>query len=59
MAREILGTPSLVKLTFFIQRCCEPVHINVCSAKNSIFHWCKVFVAWACDRASTYEKYQW
>ena len=29
MARERLGTPSLVKLTFFIQRCCEPVHITI------------------------------
>jgi len=45
MARESLGTPSLVKLTFFIQRCCEPVHITVCSAKTLIFHRCKVFVA--------------
>jgi len=37
--------PSLVKLTFFIQRCCEPVYINVCSEKNLIFHRYKVFVA--------------
>jgi len=45
MARGNLGTPSLVKLTFFIQRCCEPVHITICSAKTLIFHRCKVFVA--------------
>jgi len=45
MARESLGSPSLVKLTFFIQRCCAPVHITVCSAKTLIFHRCKVFVA--------------
>jgi len=45
MARESLGTPRLVKLTFFIQRCCEPVHITICSAKTLIFHRCKVFVA--------------
>jgi len=45
MARESLGTPNLVKLTFFIQRCCEPVHITISSAKTLIFHWCKVFVA--------------
>jgi len=45
MARESLETPSLVKLTFFVQRCCEPVHIIVCSAKTLIFHRCKVFVA--------------
>jgi len=45
MARESLGTPSVVKLTFFIQLCCEPVHITVSSAKTLIFHRCKVFVA--------------
>jgi len=45
MARESLGIPSLVKLTFFIQRCCEPVHITICSAKTMISHRCKVFVA--------------
>jgi len=45
MARRSLGTPSLVKLTFFIQRCCGPVHITICSAKTVIFHRCKVFVA--------------
>jgi len=45
MARESLGTPSLVKLTFFIQRCCEPVHIIICSPKTLIFHRWKVFVA--------------
>jgi len=45
MARESLGTLSLVKLTFFIRRCCEPVHITICSAKTLIFHRCKIFVA--------------
>jgi len=45
MARESLGAPSLVKLTFFIQRCCEPVYITICSAQTLIFHRCKVFVA--------------
>jgi len=45
MAREILGTPSLVNLTFFYQRCCEPLHITICSAKTLIFHRCKVFAA--------------
>jgi len=45
MARGSLGTPGLVKLTFFIQRCCESVHITICSAKALIFHRCKVFVA--------------
>jgi len=45
MARESLGTPSFDNLTFFIQRCCEPVHITICSAKTLIFHRCKVFVA--------------
>ena len=45
MARESLGTPSFAKLTFFIQRCCEPVHVTICSAKTLIFHRCKVFVA--------------
>jgi len=45
MARESLGTPSLAKLTFFIQRCCEPVHITIRSAKTLIFHRWKVFVA--------------
>jgi len=45
MARESLETPSLVKLKFFIQRSCEFVHINICSAKTFIFHRCKVFVA--------------
>jgi len=44
MARESLGAPSLVKLCF-IQRCCETVHITICSAKTLIFHRCKVFVA--------------
>jgi len=44
MARESLGTPSLVKLTVFIQGCCEPVRITICSAKTLIFHRCKVFV---------------
>jgi len=44
MARESLGTPSIVKLTFFIQRCCEPVLITICSAKTLIFHLCKVFI---------------
>ena len=45
MTRESLGTPSLAKLTFFIQRCCEPVHVTICSAKTLIFHRCKGFVA--------------
>jgi len=45
MAIESLGTPSFVKLTFFIQRCCETVHISVCSVKTLIFHRCTVFVA--------------
>jgi len=45
MAKESLGTPSLAKLTFFIQPCCEPVHVTICSAKTLIFHRCKVFVA--------------
>jgi len=45
MARESLGSPILVKPTFFIQRCREPVHITICSAKSFIFHRCKVFVA--------------
>jgi len=45
MARDSLGTPSLVKLTFFIQRCCEPVHITICSPKPLIFHRCEVFIA--------------
>jgi len=58
MARESFGTPSLVKLTFFIERCCEPVHIIICSAKTLILHRCKVCVA-GLDRASTYEKYEW
>jgi len=40
MTRESLGTPSLAKLTFFIQRCREPVHITICSAKTLIFHRC-------------------
>jgi len=39
------GTPSLAKLTFYIQRCCEPVHITICSAKTLILHRCKVFAA--------------
>ena len=56
MARESLGTLSFVKLTFFIQSCCEPVHITVCSAKTLIFHRCNVFVG---DHARTYEKYKW
>ena len=33
MARESLGA-----LTFFIQRCYEPVHITICSAKTLICH---------------------
>jgi len=45
MARESLGTPSLVRLIFFIQRCCEPVHITICSAKTLVFYQCKVSVA--------------
>jgi len=45
IARESLGTPSLVKLTFFIQGCCEPVHITICPVETLIFHQCKVFVA--------------
>jgi len=45
IARESLGTPNLAKLTFFIQRRCEPVHLTICSAKTLIFHRCKVFVA--------------
>jgi len=45
MARKSLGIPSLVKLTFFIQRCCQPEHMIICSAKTLIFHRCKVFVA--------------
>jgi len=45
MVRESLETPSLAKLTFFIQPCCEPVHLTICSAKTLIFHRCKVFVA--------------
>jgi len=45
MVRESLGTPRIVKLTFFIQRCCEPVHTTICSTKTLIFHRCKVFVA--------------
>ena len=45
MARESFGTPSLAKPTFFIQRCCEHVHITICSVKTLIFHRCKVFVA--------------
>ena len=57
IARESLGTPNLAKLTFFIQRRCEPVHLTICSAKTLIFHRCTVFVG---DRAaSTYEKYKW
>jgi len=44
MAKESLGTPSLAKRTFFIQPCCEPVQVTICSAKT-IFHRCKVFVA--------------
>jgi len=50
MVRESLETPSLVKLTVLIQRCCAPVHITICSAKTLIFHRCKVFVAglWSC-----------
>jgi len=50
MVRGSLGTPSLVKVTFFIQRCCEPVHITICSAKTLIFHRCKVLllVLWPC-----------
>ena len=44
-ARKSWGIPSLVKLTFFIQRRCEPVHMIICSAKTVIFHRCKVFVA--------------
>jgi len=45
MARESLGALSLVKLTFFIQCCCEPAHITICSAKTLMFHRCKVFAA--------------
>jgi len=45
MTRESLGTASLVKLTLFIQRCCEPAHITISSSKTLIFHQCKVFVA--------------
>jgi len=45
LARESLGIASLAKLTFFIQRCCEPVNVTICSAKTLIFHRCKVFVA--------------
>jgi len=45
MARESLETPSLAKLTVFIQPCCGPVHLTICSAKTLIFHRCKVFVA--------------
>jgi len=45
MARESSGTLSLVKPTFFIQRCCEPVHITISSGKILIFYRCKVFVA--------------
>jgi len=41
MAWESLGTPSLVKLTFFIQLCCETVHITIFSANTLIFHRCK------------------
>jgi len=44
-ARESLGTPNLVKLTFFTQRCCEPVHITISLAKTLISHRWKVFVA--------------
>jgi len=39
------GNLSLVKLTFFIQRCCELVHITIGSAKTLFFHRCKIFVA--------------
>ena len=45
MGKGSLGTPSLVKLMCFIQRCCEPVHITICSAKTLILHRSKVFVA--------------
>ena len=45
MARESLGTPSLVKLTFFIQRCCETVHITICSNLN--FSPVQSFCCWA------------
>jgi len=45
IARESLGTPGLAKLTFFIQCCCDPVHLTICSAKTLIFHRCQVFVA--------------
>jgi len=38
------GNPGLTKLTFFIQPCCEPVHLTICSAKTFIFHRCTVFV---------------
>jgi len=54
---ESLETLGLVKLAFFTQRCCEPVHINFCSTKILIFHGCKVCF-WAGDRVSTYEKYK-
>jgi len=40
MARESLETPSLAKLKFFIQRCCEPVYLSICSAKTSILKSC-------------------
>jgi len=42
---ESLGATGLVKLAFFIQRCCESVNITSCSAKILIFHGCKVFVS--------------
>jgi len=50
MARESLGNPSLVKLTFFVQRCCEPVHITICSEKTLIFQRCKFLLLglWPC-----------
>jgi len=42
---ESLGTPGLVKLAFFIQRCCDSAHITFCSGKTLIFRECKGFVS--------------
>jgi len=42
---ESLGTPGLVKIAFFIQRCCDPVHFTFCSAEILIFRGCEVFVS--------------
>ena len=58
MARERLGSPSLVKLIFFIQRCCETVHITICSAKNLNLSPVQSFCWWACDRAKYLRKMQ-